>query len=106
MAKHRDAAHPWYGLGRWKKRRKAQLAAHPLCAFCLQKCLAVPATTADHIVPHNGDRAKFEYGTLQSLCTPCHDSIKHTIEVRGYSTAIGRDGWPTDPRHPAYAKRF
>jgi 5-methylcytosine-specific restriction endonuclease McrA len=102
MAKHRDAAHAWYGLLRWKKRRWAQLRAHPLCAICLQRSLVTPATVVDHVVPHHGDRRRFESGALQSLCAPCHDSVKRTIEIRGYSTEIGLDGWPTDERHPAW----
>jgi hypothetical protein len=107
MAKHHNEADRWYGLLRWKKRRRAQLVKHPLCRMCLERQhLVTPATTVDHIEPHQGDRHKFEYGELQSLCTECHDSIKRTIENRGYSTAIGLDGWPSDPAHPCYSKRF
>jgi hypothetical protein len=107
MAKHHNEADRWYGLLRWKKRRRVQLVKHPLCKFCLeQRHLVTPATTVDHVEPHQGDRYKFEYGELQSLCTECHDSIKRTIELRGYSTEIGLDGWPTDRNHPAYTKRF
>ena len=102
MAKHYNESDRWYGLLRWKKRRRAQLRVHPLCAICLQRNLVVPATTVDHVEPHQGDRHKFEFGTLQSLCTLCHDSVKRTIEQRGYSTEIGVDGWPIDARHPCY----
>jgi 5-methylcytosine-specific restriction endonuclease McrA len=106
MGKHYDEAYHWYGLMRWKKRRRAQLRKHPLCKFCLEHSgLVTPATVVDHVVPHGGDRYKFEFGELQSLCTPCHDSVKRTIENRGYSTEIGVDGWPVDKDHPCYAKR-
>jgi hypothetical protein len=106
MAKHQNESDRWYGLLRWKKRRAAQLKAHPLCVFCLEyRQLVVPATTVDHVEAHAGDRYKFEFGALQSLCTSCHDSIKRTIEQRGYSTEIGVDGWPVDKGHPCYAKR-
>jgi hypothetical protein len=106
MAKHTNVANAWYGLARWKKRRKAQLRQHPLCALCLQRLLVVPATVVDHVEPHQGDRHKFEFGKLQSLCALCHDSVKHTIESRGYSIEIGLDGWPIDKlHHPAYARK-
>lgn len=105
MGKHYNENDRWYGLLRWKKRRKAQLRAHPLCAIHLRKSEVVPATTVDHVDPHYGDRHKFEYGALQSLCTPCHDSIKKIVEQRGYSTEIGPDGWPTDKNHPCWRSR-
>jgi 5-methylcytosine-specific restriction endonuclease McrA len=103
LAKHHNESDRWYGLLRWKKRRKAQLLRHPLCASCLEKFLVTPASVCDHVEPHHGDRHKFEFGALQSLCAPCHDSLKRVVEQRGYSTAIGLDGWPTDKRHPAWS---
>jgi 5-methylcytosine-specific restriction endonuclease McrA len=103
MAPHQNEANPWYGLMRWKKRRRAQLRKHPLCKICLEsRGLVVPACVVDHVVPHGGDRKKFEFGALQSLCKQCHDSVKHTIDQRGYSTEIGADGWPIDERHPTW----
>jgi hypothetical protein len=105
MGKHSNIeVDRWYGLMRWKKRRAAQLRAHPLCAECLKRNLVVPATVVDHIEPHHGDRRAFEFGKLQSLCASCHDSIKRTIELRGYDTTIGIDGYPTDPNHPCYKR--
>jgi 5-methylcytosine-specific restriction endonuclease McrA len=105
MAVHQNEANQWYGLMRWKKRRKVQLRRHPLCKSCLEsRGLVVPAAVVDHVIPHGGDRHKFEFGALQSLCKPCHDSVKHTIEQRGYSTEIGIDGWPIDERHPCWKK--
>jgi len=104
--KHQDSdeANRWYGLMWWKKRRVVQLRQHPLCALCLEQSLIVPASVVDHVEPHHGDWQLFRFGRLQSLCTTCHDSIKRTVEQRGYSTAIGLDGWPTDrANHPAFA---
>ena len=96
----------WFGKGRWKKRRAAQLAAHPLCRLCLEHHgVVTPATVADHVKPHHGDRREFEFGKLQSLCTACHESAKRTIENRGYSVEVGLDGWPVDRNHPCYVKR-
>jgi 5-methylcytosine-specific restriction protein A len=57
----------------------------------------------DHVAPHKGDWNAFWLSPLQSLCKHCHDSRKRTVEIRGYATDIGEDGWPTDPKHPAYA---
>lgn len=105
MAKHSNEANRWYGLEKWKRKRKRQLKAHPLCKLCLDKSLVVPASVVDHVEPHRGDKYKFDNGALQSLCQHCHDSVKHTIEVRGYSTEIGLDGWPVDRDHPCYVRQ-
>ena len=78
---------------------------HPLCAFCAERGLIVPATICDHVEPHHGDINKFWLERLQSLCKPCHDGAKKVVEQRGYRTDIGLDGWPTDPRHPVYRTR-
>jgi hypothetical protein len=29
-----------------------------------------------------------------------HESAKKREEARGYSTRVGAEGWPVDPRHP------
>jgi len=92
----------WYQLERWRKRRRAHLLREPLCVYCLKKGRVEPATIADHIRHHGGDWNEFMLGALQSLCAPCHSSTKHLEEIRGYDKTIGLDGWPTDPRHPAY----
>lgn len=102
---HRDRAHAlgWYGRRSWRKRAARQLKEHPLCRLCFDlKGMVVPAEVCDHVERHGGDWGKFRYGALQSLCRDCHDSAKRVIEARGYSVEIGLDGWPVDPRHPAY----
>ena len=60
---------PRYG---WAKRRADQLMAEPFCRECAKHNLRVPATDADHIVPHRGDIELFTKGDLQSLCHSCH----------------------------------
>jgi len=91
-----------YKQARWIPLRAHQLQAKPLCEWCYAKGLTVVATVAHHTEPHRGDRAKFFDSTnLTSLCAPCHDNDAAQIEAKGYSTAIGEDGWPTDPRHVA-----
>jgi 5-methylcytosine-specific restriction endonuclease McrA len=76
------------------------LRQQPLCKFCLERGIVTAANVVDHVTPHRGNRNAFVTGELQSLCEPCHNSAKRQIEVRGYRTDIGLDGFPTDPRHP------
>jgi 5-methylcytosine-specific restriction enzyme A len=89
----------WYSLQRWRARAKHQLSIEPLCALCLAQNRITPATIADHHPPHKGDWNKFRLGPLQSLCHDCHKG-KWASDRHGYSSAIGDDGFPIDPRHP------
>jgi len=91
-----------YDKARWSRVRRQQLRAHPWCAMCWQKGLVVPATVVDHVEPHRGDVNKFWLNPLQSLCKPCHDGRKQSLEKKGYIDEIGSDGWPIDASHPAY----
>jgi len=98
-----------YKDNRWRGKhgiRARRLAAEPVCRRCKQQGRITIATVVDHIKEHKGDpRLFFDYDNTQSLCAPHHDSEKQSEEARGYSTAIGEDGWPEDPRHPANAER-
>lgn len=70
--------------------------------MCLQDGTVTAATVVDHVEPHKGDRVLFfDSNNLQSLCKLHHDGEKKQIEMRGYSTRIGLDGWPTHENHPA-----
>jgi 5-methylcytosine-specific restriction endonuclease McrA len=69
--------------------------------MCLARGVTTCATCADHIIPHHGDPNSFIRGELQSLCDRCHSGIKQRVEKRGYDTAVGFDGYPLDPNHPA-----
>ena len=89
-----------YSTAAWQRLRADQLAAEPLCAFCLLLDRITPATVADHVKPHRGDPDAFFTGKLQSLCKHCHDSTKQAEECNGYNDLVGEDGWPVDPRHP------
>jgi 5-methylcytosine-specific restriction protein A len=91
----------WYQLERWRRRRRLQLKAHPVCAMCAARGLVTTATIADHVVPHHGDWNTFLLGDLQSLCKPCHDRDKRNEKERGWTPEVDADGWPIDPRHPA-----
>jgi 5-methylcytosine-specific restriction protein A len=92
----------WYFLQIWRRRSRAQLRAHPLCAMHLAKGEAVPATVADHVIPHKGNWILFTKGVLQSLCASCHNRTKQQEEALGFRCDIGEDGWPIDRRHPVY----
>ena len=59
----------------WRRRRALHLREEPLCRMCLVRGEAIPATVADHIVPHRGDAALFD-GPIQSLCATCHSGAK------------------------------
>jgi hypothetical protein len=58
-------------------------------------------TTSSHIKVIS---KKSFFGELQSLCKLHHESAKKRKEARGYSTRVGADGWPVDPRHPVYSR--
>jgi len=90
----------WYNSWRWRRMRIRQLRDHPLCCLCLQDHRIVPATVADHIVPHRNNYELFWHGALQSLCQHHHSSTKQQQERKGYTDDIGEDGWPVDPEHP------
>jgi 5-methylcytosine-specific restriction enzyme A len=80
--------------------------AHPLCCFCQAEGRITAANTVDHVEPHKGDVILFfDQRNLQSLCPPCHSRVKQGIERRGFDRAVGLDGWPIDPRHPANRTR-
>ena len=95
----------WYQLEAWRRRAKLQLLLDPLCAYCLQRGLVVPAEIADHVERHGGDYTKFLIGKLQSLCRSCHSSIKAYEERRGFRLGVSEHGWPLDPRHPVNRPR-
>ena len=71
----RSSTQRGYGA-RWQASSKAWLAKHPFCAdpFGVHGDNAVPATEADHIVPHKGDMKLFwNFDTnIQGLCKSCH----------------------------------
>jgi 5-methylcytosine-specific restriction enzyme A len=71
-----------------------------LCKFCLERGNVTAATAVDHVEPHHGDWTGFVTSKLQSLCEPRHKSANREIELHGYRSDIGLDGYPTDPNHP------
>jgi len=93
----RATPHPdprkWYQLERWRRLRRMQLRAEPLCAMCERDGRVTIATVADHVEPHGGDWVKFLTGRLQSLCAHCHNSDKRMIDLGKPRHAVGLDGW-------------
>jgi 5-methylcytosine-specific restriction endonuclease McrA len=61
---------------RWRKYRKAFLAAHPLCVMCQPAGKITPAVHVDHIVPVQGGQADpgfWDPDNHQGLCHRCHN---------------------------------
>ena len=91
-----------YHTRRWRQARKRQLTAHPLCAVCLADGAITEATVVHHKTPHKGDERLFwDPSNHESVCKAHHDGPLQSEEAIGYSRAVGADGWPADPRHPA-----
>lgn len=84
----------WYADRRWRRRRAEHLAQEPLCRYCKEQGRITVADVADHIEPHRGDKHKFYYGELQSLCHQCHSSVKQREEVGLAPRGCDADGWP------------
>lgn len=72
-----------YGTTRWLRLREQQLHAEPLCRICEAADRLTAATVCDHVTPHRGDVDAFWAGPFQSLCEPCHASVKHREERGG-----------------------
>lgn len=101
-----------YKSRRWEQTRRAVFLrdGYQCQCGCEQLCVGVfPAKGApvcDHIeraldiVADHGEDAFYETGGLQTLRAECHDGWKQAQETRGYSDAVGLDGFPVDPRHP------
>jgi 5-methylcytosine-specific restriction protein A len=93
-----------YKTAAWRALRLAQLRSQPLCERCLADNVVEPATVVHHREAHKGDEKLFwDPKNLESVCDPCHSGPIQSEERRGFSTAIGPDGWPVDARHPAAA---
>jgi 5-methylcytosine-specific restriction enzyme A len=85
---------------RWNEHSRAFLRRHPLCRYCEELGRLTIATVVDHIVPHKEDRALFwDSDNWQSLCKPCHDSVKQREEKTGARVGCDVAGIPADPQH-------
>ncbi|MBF8651987.1 HNH endonuclease [Pseudomonas putida] len=71
---------------KWQKARERYLNDHPLCVYCQRNGRITAARIVDHIVAHRGDMTLFwDQSNWQSLCKPCHDSVKQAEEAAGLS---------------------
>lgn len=69
---------------KWQKARERHLLDSPLCVYCARLGRTTAATVVDHITPHRGDMTLFwDQSNWQSLCKPCHDSVKQAEESAG-----------------------
>jgi 5-methylcytosine-specific restriction enzyme A len=102
MSKRHPPWDRWYKLGRWERQRQYQLRVEPFCRMCRDRGQVSAATVCDHIEPHKGDWNQFWLGPFQSLCAPCHDSLKRSVEIKGYAKGHSASGYPLDPNHPWY----
>lgn len=69
---------------RWQKARDQYLRNNPLCVYCERNGRTTAARVVDHIVAHRGDMVLFwDQTNWQSLCKPCHDSVKQAEEAAG-----------------------
>lgn len=88
-----------YNLAAWKRKRRMQLSNNPMCVMCLALGRFTPATVADHVIPHQGNRESFLDGQLQSLCKQHHDGAKQAEEKSGKIRGSDLTGNPIDPNH-------
>lgn len=90
---------------RWEKCSRLHRQREPLCRMCQAQGVIRQAELVDHIIPHKGDQALFwDEDNWQSLCHKHHNATKKAQEARGYSSEVGKDGWPLDQNHPANKK--
>ncbi|TBA38442.1 HNH endonuclease [Rhizobium ruizarguesonis] len=83
-----------YQSSRWRTLRHHQLAAQPLCEWCLEAEIVTEATEVHHDGAHKGDIERFWSGPFISTCKPCHAS-RGQIEDNGKTVVrYGPDGWP------------
>lgn len=94
---------PWrhlYKTAAWQRLRRVQLAQDPLCLYCSEMGRVTAATVCDHIEPHKGDEELFfDHNNLQSLCKPCHDSVKQREERLGVRIGADINGYPLGQKH-------
>lgn len=74
----------WYKTARWQKLRQAVfLRDRYTCQ--MPDCGRIEGDTSklicDHVKPHRGDERLFwDEANLQTVCKPCHDSVKQAEE--------------------------
>jgi len=101
-----------YDTAAWKRLRKQQLRAHPLCEDCLQFGIVRPATDVDHVRALKDGGEPLDPENLASRCHPCH-SLKTAHVDGGFGNqrkasapikGCDVNGMPLDPAHPWHKK--
>jgi 5-methylcytosine-specific restriction endonuclease McrA len=71
----------WYHTRRWQHLRWSVLVRDLFtCRLCHHVIADTSQLVCDHIEPHRGDETRFWAGPFQTLCKPCHDSLKQGLE--------------------------
>lgn len=103
MDRRSEQAEGWrrlYRTRQWQGIRTAQLAAHPLCAMCLEDGRTTAATICNHVDKDSKATVEgFFAGPFNSLCATHHDSTQQRFEKRGVMPGCGTDGVPLDAGH-------
>lgn len=72
----------------WQKLRLLVLADEPLCRFCKERGLVVPADEVDHI---DGNSFNNERANLRPLCRACH--LQRTAQDQAFGKMQWRPDW-------------
>jgi 5-methylcytosine-specific restriction protein A len=72
----------FYASSAWRKARRLQLEAEPMCRHCRQEKKLTEATHVDHIIPREHGGADFDPANLQSLCKPHHEAKSQRDRVK------------------------
>jgi 5-methylcytosine-specific restriction protein A len=84
-----------YKTARWQRIRQAQLAAEPLCQWCLEREIVNDTDLeVHHVHPHKGDPDLFFSGPFVTVCKPCHASRGQKEDHGKTVVTFGVDGWP------------
>lgn len=97
-----------YNLKAWARLRRLKLNLAPLCEPCAARGKNVVANVVDHVIAISMGGDPFPpLSGLRSMCQACHNAKTRNVEKAGGSGlethGIGADGFPVDPKHPAYA---
>jgi 5-methylcytosine-specific restriction enzyme A len=88
--------HALYMTAAWRARRLWQLQREPCCKMCLELNHSfVLANTADHIIPHKGNKQLFwDKANLQSLCETHHNEKTKQEQGGPVRKPLDIEGWP------------
>lgn len=82
MAAGKAPWHRWYRSARWLTLRQQVFLRD---RYECRKCQRIEGNTSrlvcDHVTPHRGNARLFwDEANLQTLCKPCHDTLKQREE--------------------------